>query len=233
MNLKNIPHLERPREKALKNGIESLSDGELIAILLQSGTKGISVLELANQLLVQFGGLTSLLKAELNDLTLIKGIQKVKALELKVCYELANRLNQARENKKKIVITSAKEVYMRYHLQATNYCQEVFYVLFLNVKLQVLKEEKMFVGGSEASYVDLNLLFKKAIQWNAKKMICFHNHPSGDATPSQADFLLTQRMLQLGEFLQIKVLDHLILGKNQYYSLIERKQYFIENEPLF
>ncbi len=229
MNLKNIPQFERPREKALKNGIENLSDGELIAILLQNGTKGVSVLELANQLLVHFGGLNALLKADLNELIHIKGIHQVKALELKVCYELANRLNQTQEHKKKITITCAKDVYDRYHLQATNYCQEVFYVLFLNIKLQIVKEEKMFVGGSEASYVDVNLLFKKAMQWNAKKIICFHNHPSGDATPSSADILLTQRMIELGDFLQIKVLDHLVLGKNQYYSIIEKKQYFIDS----
>jgi len=227
MTLKNIPLDERPREKALKNGVEILSDSELIAIILHNGTKGTSVIELANQIIVEFGGLNHLLKADLKWLIKIKGINKAKAIELKVCYELANRLNLAIAKKQKKSIKSAIDIYQRYHLQIGNCKQEIFYALFLNVKLQVIQEEKLFIGGSDTSFIDLKILFKKALLCDAKKIICFHNHPSGESLPSEADLLLTQKMLKIGEFMNIKILDHLILGNGEYYSIVEKKQYFV------
>jgi len=101
------------------------------------------------------------------------------------------------------------------------------FIFFLNVKLQVIQEEKLFIGGSDTSFIDLKILFKKALLCDAKKIICFHNHPSGESLPSEADLLLTQKMLKIGEFMNIKILDHLILGNGEYYSIVEKKQYFV------
>ncbi len=227
MPLKNIPKGERPREKAMQQGIQSLSDAELVALLLRSGIKNCSVLELANQLLIEFKGLTHLFQADLQFLMKIKGINAVKALDIKVCYEIANRLNKRSEVDRKRTILSAKDVYLQYHLFAQQSHQEFFYVIFLNIKLHILQEEKLFVGGFESSNIDLKVIFKKALLCNASKMICFHNHPSGDATPSPEDILLTQQIKKMGEIVHIRLLDHVIIGTNNYYSLIENKQYFV------
>ncbi len=226
MPLKNIPISERPREKAMQKGVSSLSDAELVALLLRSGIKNCSVLELANQLLVEFGGLSNLFNTDIQLLMKVKGISKVKALDLKVCYELATRLNKDNKNSKKRVIQSTKQVFQQYRLFARQSSQEFFYVIYLDTKLQVLQEEKLFVGGLDRSVIDLKVIFKKAILCNACKIICFHNHPSGDSKPSKEDYAVTQSIVELGKVCKVTLLDHIIFGSDNYYSILGNQKYF-------
>lgn len=228
MALKNIPENQRPREKAMLEGVDKLSDSELIAILLRNGTIGTSVIELANKLLIDFKGLSSLLMADISSLLKIKGINMVKAIQLKTCYEIATRLNKINYENHKITLDNPKAVYKRYSLYATSKQQEIFYVIYLNVKLQIIKEETLFSGGINYSIVDLKLVFKNALSCNASKIICFHNHPTGEALPSNEDIIITKQLIEMSKIVNIRIVDHIIIGKGEYYSIIENKHYFEE-----
>lgn len=226
MNLKSIPPEERPREKALLKGIDGLSNAELIALILNSGYKNCSVIEIANKLLIQFGGLKKLFKTPLCEIKKIKGINEAKALKIKAISELIYRVSaNPEEYFHGKYIKSASDVYKKYVVQLNSYNQEKFIVLLLNYKNKIIKEEILFAGGISSSIVDIKILIKKAIENEASKVICLHNHPSGDKTPSQEDIMITSKIRNALYLCDIKLLDHIIIGKNGYFSMAENKMF--------
>ena len=215
---KNIPENERPREKFLNLGPQFLSDQELLAVILKNGTKDLHVIELANEIMKKHYNFNNLLNCNFEDLIVIKGISKAKAIEILAIMEIAKRMQKSKINDIKI-INSPEDVYNNFSLLLKDEKQENFMVIFLNVKSHVIRYEVLFVGGSNVSIIDVNLIFKKAILYGASKIICLHNHPSGDPTPSKQDILITKKINMNGEMLDVKLLDHIIIGKTEYISL--------------
>lgn len=215
--IKNIEISQRPREKALLNGIKSLSTKELLALIIRCGTKDVSAIEIAELLLSSYGSLSNLLNSDIYGLMKIKGIKKAKAIEIMAILELTKRIS-SESNKNILSIREAEDVYKIFRMELENEQQEHFVVLFLNVKLIIIKKETLFVGGETSSLIDVNLLFKKALICGARKIICIHNHPSGDPTPSSEDIKLTTKIRKICEIVKIDLLDHIIIGRNNYFS---------------
>lgn len=219
--IKDLPEEEKPREKAKKIGFENLSTIDLLSILLRTGTKAISVKDLSIELLNTCGGLEGLLEIRLPKLTEIKGIGETKAITLLAAIELGKRLKR-KETSKQIQIKETKDVYEYYKDLFEGVTQEKFFVLFLSSKNQVIEEKTIFIGTANQSLVHPRDIFKEAILQNAVKILCVHNHPSGDTTPSKEDKEMTKRLKECGNLLGIPILDHVILSENSYYSFLER-----------
>lgn len=214
----DIPVNERPREKAIRYGINSLSNTELLAILIKSGTKEESAIALAQRLINKYGGLDELFNADLDDLKKIKGVKDAKGTEIIAVGELSKRLISVKiYNLKSITHPSDLAQYFEPILR--NEKQEKFIVVFLDIKNNILKYETLFKGGVNFSIIDVNVIFKKAIALSSSKIICIHNHPSGDVSPSKNDILISKKINDMGNLLEIFLLDHLIVGKGNYTSL--------------
>lgn len=224
MLMKDFPKEERPRERFIQYGAESLSNQELIALVLRTGTKEASVLTLAQRVLSHFGNLRMLKEATLEELTKINGIGPAKAIQLLTSIELGRR----------IVSTTAEERYViRSPEDGANYVmeemrflrQEHFVCLYLNTKNQVIHKQTIFIGSLNSSIVHPREVFREALRRSAASIICLHNHPSGDPTPSREDIEVTKRLSECGKLIGIEVLDHIIIGDKRYVSLKE-KGYF-------
>lgn len=214
--------LQRPREKALLHGMQCLSNVELIAIIIRSGTKNCSALELAQIIIKEYGSLKNLLGSDIYQLMKIKGIKKAKALELAAMIELIKR--SSREDKNNLLpINNAQVAYDLVKDEIQSDKQEKFIVLFLNIKLHVIKKEILFIGGECSSLVDPNLIFKKALICGAKKLICLHNHPSGNSIPSNEDISITNKIRNIGQLMNIELIDHIIIGHNDYFSFSQHQ----------
>jgi len=217
-NFKIIPVNERPREKAINNGVETLSNEELLAIILRCGTKKMNVLELSSLIMRKYITFNNLINCNYEELIEIEGINKAKAIEILAIIEISKRVQKNRKNNLK-KITDPNEIYEHFSILIKEEKQEVFMVIFLNIKSHIIKYEKLFVGGTSCSIIDVNLIFKKAINYGSSKIICLHNHPSGDSTPSSQDIFITKKIMKIGEITGIKLLDHIIIGKDNYTSL--------------
>lgn len=216
----NIEKYNRPREKALMYGVDSLTDKELLAIIIRCGTKEKSAIELGEVILKEYKSIYNLLNCDVYDLMKIKGIKKAKAMEIMASIELAKRAT--RENNLGVLyIKNAHDAYNYMKTELENSKQEQFIVIFLNIKLKIIKKETMFIGGEDCSLIDINLLMKKALTCGARKIICFHNHPSGDIFPSSEDIELTRKIKKICDVVKIELIDHLIIGKNSYFSFKE------------
>ena len=220
--ISSIESYNRPREKALTQGISSLTNQELLAIIIRCGIKGISSLELAEHIIKEYGSLYQLFNADLYSLMHIKGIKKAKALELISVIELSKRVSKE-TNREVIKINNSDDIYKIFKTELGNSSQEQFIVVFLNINLKIIKKEVLFIGGESSSLIDVNLLYKKALLCGAKKIICLHNHPSGELLPSKEDLLITEKIKNIGEILKITLLDHLIITKNDYFSFKKEK----------
>jgi DNA repair protein RadC len=219
--IKELPSNERPREKVLNNGFNTLSNSELIAILLRTGTKQESALQLANKLLIQINGLKNILHVTLEELTSIKGIGPTKAVQLLTSIELGKRINQSSKDEK-YIIRSPHDCadYLKYDMSTLQ--QEHFVCLYLNTKNQVIYNQTVFIGSLNSSIVHPREVFNTAIKKSAASVICAHNHPSGDPTPSKEDIDVTKRLVECGKIIGIEVLDHIIIGDGKYVSLKEK-----------
>ena len=220
MVMKKIANIEisnRPREKALINGIYSLTDQELLAIFIRCGTKEASALDIADLILKQYDSLSNIFSLDIYDLMKIKGIKKAKAIEMIAVVELARRIS-IEKGKKLLSIKDAQDVYELFKPELESKIQENFIVIYLNLKLKILKKETLFIGGENSALIDINLMFKRAIKCGAKKLICIHNHPSGDPFPSKEDVDLTNKIRNISKVVNIELLDHVIIGKNDYFS---------------
>ncbi|MGN7177268.1 hypothetical protein BK139_05440 [Paenibacillus sp. FSL R5-0490] len=219
--IKDFPQDERPRERFVQNGPESLSNHELIAILLRTGTKDESVLQLANRLLTQFEGLRLLKDASLDEITAIKGIGSAKAIQLLAAVEIGRRISKLTYDDRYIIRSPEDGAnYVMHEMRFLS--QEHFVCLYLNTKNQVLHKQTIFIGSLNASIVHPREVFKEAFRRSAASIICIHNHPSGDPTPSREDIEVTKRLAESGKIIGIDVLDHLIIGENKFVSLKEK-----------
>ncbi|WP_080844628.1 RadC family protein [Cytobacillus gottheilii] len=219
--IKDFPESERPRERFVQKGPESLSTHELIAILLRTGTKDESVLQLSNRLIKHFEGLRLLKDATLDEITSIKGIGTAKAIQVLAAVEIGRRIsNLTYEERYSIRSPEDGANYVMHDMRFLS--QEHFVCLYLNTKNQVLSKQTVFIGSLNASIVHPREVFKEALKRSAASVICVHNHPSGDPTPSREDIEVTKRLGECGKIIGIEVLDHLIIGENKFVSLKEK-----------
>lgn len=221
MLIRDYPKEERPRERFLQDGPQSLSNQELLALLLRTGSKEESVLQLSNRLIKAFEGFRLLKEASVEELTEIKGIGEAKAIQILASVELGRRIHKLNDQDR-YVIRSPED--------GANYCmeemrflsQEHFVCLYLNTKNQVLHKRTVFIGSLNASIVHPREVFKEAFRRSAASIICLHNHPSGDPSPSREDIEVTKRLVECGKIMGIEVLDHIIIGEHKYVSLKEK-----------
>ena len=219
--IREIPNDERPRERFLKYSRESIQTHELIAIILRTGSKNESVLELSKSVLYRYPSLKELSNAEIEDLIKIKGIGKTKAIELKAAFELGKRaVNEI--FKSSVKLTSPESIYLYLKDQLEMKTQEHFIALYLNTKAELIKKETLFVGSLNSSLVHPREIFKHAVICSAASIVIVHNHPSGDPTPSKNDIDVTKIIHQNSLMMDITLIDHIIIGRNKYFSFKEK-----------
>ena len=222
IRVNDIPLNERPMEKLLQFGVESLSNEELLAILLRTGTKGENVIALSRRLLIELDGLDGLLNVSFEEASKIKGIKKVKACQIISMMELVNRVRTLKSKNENLKISSPKDVSALLINEMSNLKQEVFKLILLNTKNVVIGTKDVFKGTLNSSIVHPREVFKEAIQRGSANIIVCHNHPSGDPTPSKEDIDITLRRKECGKIMGIGLLDHIIIGNNKYVSLKEK-----------
>ncbi len=223
VKIKDLPVLERPYEKLEYYGVESLSNEELIAILLRSGTKSLSAKELASFLLSSVPSLKDLRNMSYEELLKKKGIGRSKAATLLASFELSKRVEKESLEIKNQKLTSSQMVFEYYRLKLQDKKQEYFYVVYLDTAKNIIRDKLLFKGTTNYSVVHPREVFKEAYLLSASALLCVHNHPSGNVFPSREDIAVTKKLEEVGEILGIKVLDHLIIGKNSYYSFLENQ----------
>lgn len=222
LTIKELPVSSRPRERLVDLGPEGLYDAELLAIILVSGTRQETALDLANRLLSEFGGLKGLLDVSVEELVAVSGIGIAKACQVKAALELAKRVMTWREDALP-VIKSPADVAALVLEQMRHLDREHFRALCLDTKNRVIAVENISVGSLNASIVHPREVFKSAIRRSAAALILVHNHPSGDTRPSTEDVEVTRRLQEAGKLLGISVLDHIIIGDGKYLSMRERE----------
>jgi len=221
MKVKDLPELERPRERLINYGKENLSNEELLSIILKSGNGKKTVKDLSQDLLKKFNGLENMKNASLEQLKEIKGIGDVQALTILSVIEIGKRIYLSNTFSKKIILNSSDKIfqYMKYVLQDKK--QEYFYCLYVNSKQELIERKLLFMGTLNRSVVHPREVFKNAYLCSASGIICVHNHPSGDTTPSREDIRITNSLVELGNMNGIPIIDHIIIGDSQYYSFYE------------
>ena len=219
--LRDLPEEDRPRERMKHAGAEALSLVELLAILLRTGTKNESALLVAQRILNHTGSLHNLADMTFAELTAIKGNGTAKALELLACLELGRRMAKTRMEEQAL-IRRPQDAAMLVMESMRYYKREHFVCLFLNIKNKVLAQETISIGTLDASLVHPREVFRAAIRHGCAAVICIHNHPSGDPTPSHEDIAITRRLMEAGELVGIEVLDHIVIGDKRYVSLKEQ-----------
>jgi DNA repair protein RadC len=210
LKIREMPQQERPREKLAALGPSALSDAELIAILLRTGVSGTNVVDLARELLQRFGSLTELSRCTVDELSKVRGIKRDKALQLVAAFQLGQRL--AREALFKQKIDSPEIVNELLGAEMRMLRKECMRVILLDTRYRLKRIEDVSLGSINESIAHPREVFHPAVRSEAYAVIVVHNHPSGDATPSQADHSLTRRLAEAADLLQIKLLDHIIIG---------------------
>lgn len=223
MKIKDLPINERPRERLINNGPETLSNEELLSIVLASGSIGSSAKDEALEILKQINDLSDLYDFSYNSFLKIKGIGNAKACLLLAILELSKRLNVPKKSIINMKFDHAEMVY-NYYQRLKYLDQENFYCLYLDSKLNIIHEKLLFIGTVNYSMVHPRDVFKEAFKNNAVAFICVHNHPSGDLRPSKDDLNITNNLKKIGLICGVKLLDHIIIGKNSYYSFKENDQ---------
>jgi DNA repair protein RadC len=219
--IKELPSGERPRERLLNYGPSALSNAELLAIILRTGTKSENVIQLAQRLLASFGGLGGLVRASAAELEAIKGLGPAKVTQVKAAMEVGRRL---------LVEAPGERPQIRSPADAANLVmsemsyleQEHLRVMLLDTKNRVLDTPTIYQGSLNTSLIRVGEIFREAIRANCASIIVLHNHPSGDPAPSPEDVAVTRQIVEAGKLLDIEVLDHLIIGRQRFVSLKER-----------
>jgi len=223
LKIKEIPQDERPRERLLCYGVEQLSNEELLAILLKTGTRDMSAKVLASYLLKEIGNISELQHTSYQVLAQMKGIGRAKACTLLAAVELGKRVLQ----KKSVLyqkFTDAYQVASYYQDKIGHFKQEYFICIYLDVSKKLIHEKVLFIGTLNRSLVHPREVFKEAYQVSASSIICVHNHPSGEVLPSKEDVLFTSQLVKVGKMLGIEVIDHIIIGEDKYYSFFENNR---------
>jgi DNA repair protein RadC len=212
---------DRPREKLISKGRQALSDAELLAILLASGSKEETAVQLAQRMLNQNGNsINNLAKLQLNDLKKFKGVGEAKAVTIAAALEIGRRRTDEQSDDK-VQITSSKIAYQLFNALLSDLPHEEFWILFLNRNNRVIQKSCISKGGVSGTVVDVRLILKPAIECLASGIILGHNHPSGNLKPSQEDIQLTQKVKQAAKLIDISLMDHLIIGDQNYYSFAD------------
>ena len=215
--IKDLPKVDRPREKLEKYGPERLSNSELLAILLRTGSEGINVVELANKILKKFSS-DGISKANVKELKNTFGLGSAKACEVVACFELGRRLLQ---NKQSVLILEPKDVWKELKDIRDNK-KEHFVIFYLDSRSQEIKREIISVGSLNANLVHPREVFEPAVRNLAAQFVIAHNHPSGNPEPSKEDLEITQKLVESGKILGIEMVDHIIVSKDSFVSLREK-----------
>ncbi len=221
LRIMDLPENERPREKLLKYGAETLSNGELIAIILRTGSSSEDILNLSNRVLKETGGLNGLLASDAHEFLSLKGIGAAKAAQLMALAEISKRFRTFRSGED-YKITQPKDAAELLMEDMRYLKQEHLKVIMLNTKNTVITVKSVSVGSLNSSIVHPREVFCEAIKKSSASIIISHNHPSGDPSPSSEDISLTQRIKESGKLLGIELLDHIIIGNGNYVSLKEK-----------
>ncbi len=224
MKIKDLPVNERPRERLVNYGKESISNEELLAILIKTGTKNSSVKDISCEVLKRINGLNNLENITINTFKDIKGLGKVKTIEIMAAIELGKRIFLERSKKDNKVYDNPNDIYLDNLYLFKNKKQEYFYCIYLDNKNKVIERKLLFMGTNNKSIVHPREIFKEAYLTSASKIVCMHNHPSGDITPSMEDINLTRSLVTIGKLQGIQVLDHLVVSDNDYYSFRKEKE---------
>jgi DNA repair protein RadC len=209
---------DRPREKLELRGPSALTDAELLAILINSGTKNITAVDLAKSLIGEFGDLTELAKCSFQELSRFKGIGKVKAIKLVAAFEIVRR-TQAHRPDKKTIVKTPEDVAVKFIPMLRDLKKEIFKVILLNSASRIIRDVTISEGTLNASLVHPREVFKAAIDDRAASVILLHNHPSGNAEPSAEDISITEQLRQAGKIIGIPVRDHIIIAGSRFTSL--------------
>jgi DNA repair protein RadC len=223
MNVKELPIEDRPREKLNLRGVQSLTDTELIAILLRTGTKGKSVIQVAQDLIQKSGGLNNLASQTSEAIQKQLGIGKDKAATLMAAFEISRRVDAQKKVLSIKKITSPSDVAEIFIPLLRDKVKEEFYVVCLNSANKITRIELISVGNLNASVVHPREVFKVAVENNSANIILLHNHPSGNSEPSNEDISLTRKMVEAGKVMDIQVFDHIIIAGNKFASLVEKR----------
>ncbi|MCF8998509.1 RadC family protein [Acinetobacter nectaris] len=221
LSIKSWPTQERPRERLIQQGAESLSDAELLAIFLRSGSKQYSAVELSRRLILHFGGLTPIFDCSIEELTAFHGIGETKYAQLMAVKELGRRYVDNTYLQQQNAFDSSKKVidFLRYQLQGEK--QEVFAVLCLDTDLCKLNFKKLFFGSINTCTISINQMIRHIIQQHASQIIICHTHPFGQAIPSSADHILTEKIKHACELIEVKLIDHCIISPTGSFSFAE------------
>ncbi|HYD02856.1 MAG TPA: DNA repair protein RadC [Alphaproteobacteria bacterium] len=216
MHIKDIPSYDRPRERMKRLGTGALSDAEILALILQKGTRKESIISVSQKLLAKYP-IDKIGNLSINELRSIHGIGEIKAMQLLAAFELQKRIKTGKKSK----IKNAKEVFLHFKNKMKNLNQENFIVLMLNTKNDIIKEKTIAIGTLDSVIIHPREIFRDAIKESASAIILVHNHPSGDPAPSPEDIAITEKLANIGEEIGIQILDHVIVG-NKYWSWKEQ-----------
>jgi len=220
--LHDLPADERPRERLLKYGVESLSLQELLSLIFGRGVKGESVVNISQKLISSFGSLDQISEASIEELKEIKGLGLAKACQLKACFEISRRLKKEENLNKNKIINSPKDLFSLLKEKIINFHKEYFMVVSLDNRNKVINVDTVSIGTLNSSLIHPRETFEAAIKNHAAAIIICHNHPSGELKPSEDDLIITQNLVKAGKLLGIDVSDHLIITKEGYFSFKER-----------
>ena len=221
--LKELPKEERPRERLIYHGKEQLSNEELLAILLKTGTKQASAKILASHILKEVGGIHAFQDCTYQTLSQAKGVGDAKACTILAAIEFGKRVYQ----KEELLYQKFEDAYQiasYYQGKLSGLKQEYFLCIYLDVTKKLIHEKVLFIGTLNRSLVHPREIFKEAYQVSASSIVCIHNHPSGEVLPSKQDIVFTQQLVKVGHLLGIEVIDHIIIGEDKYYSFFENQR---------
>ena len=221
MAIQGLPGAERPRERLYWNGPEALADAELLALQLGSGTRGRSAADLAREMLATYGSLAGVAAREAVELARVPGVGPAKAARLAAAFELGRRL-RARTPGVRVVLSAPADVYAAFGPLMEDLPREVFRVALLDAQNGLLRDRVISQGTLSASLVHPREVFKPAILESAASVILLHNHPSGDPTPSREDIRLTRQLVECARLLDLRIHDHVVIGRGRFVSLAER-----------
>ena len=221
MNLKKIPNEEKPRERLIRYGKENISNNELIEIVLKSGTRKAGIKEISHNIMTNVNNINDLKDMEVSTLMKIEGMSKVKAIELVAAIELGKRVYENNNYKELVELTDPSTIINYFHSLFMGKKQEYFYVVYLDNQKKYIDKKLLFKGTVNYSLVHPREIFKEAYLLSASYIVCIHNHPSGNASPSSNDIDITKKIREIGNLHGIGLLDHIIIGDNNYYSFYE------------
>lgn len=221
VKIKEIPLNDRPIERLLTSGSSQLSNDELLAIILKTGTIKQSSKEISSVLLAEIGGLKNLINVNYEQLIKIKGIGKIKAATILSLIEITKRINLKVETIYNVKITNTSKVYEYYKDKFKDKNQEYFYAIYLDNSKRIIKDKLLYIGTINQTLIHPMDIFKEAYLSSAISIVCLHNHPSGNVLPSKNDIDITNNLKSIGNLMGIEIVDHIIIGQNNYYSFYE------------